>query len=60
MLKNYCVVSIFFRMTENLHVDERRFEILTTAFVSRFMNFYVIKFESKLFCDILVANSLNY
>ena len=41
-------------------MDERRFEILATTFVSRFYAFYVIKFESKQFCEIFVVNSLNY
>ena len=41
-------------------MDERRFEILTTTSVSRFFAFYVIKFELKKFCEIFVANSLNY
>ena len=40
-------------------MDERRFEILTTTFVSRFHTFFVIKFESKQFCEIVVVNSLN-
>ena len=60
MLKNYSVVSIFFRMTESKHVDERRFEILTTTFVPRFYAFFVIKFESMQFCQIFVVNPLNY
>ena len=44
MLKNYSVVSIFFRMT----------------FLLRFYAFYATKFESKQFCEIFVVNSLNY
>ena len=31
-----------------------------TNFISRFYAFYVIKFESKQFCEIFVVNSLNY
>ena len=41
-------------------MDERRFEILATAFVSRFYAVYVIKIESKQFCEIFVVNFLNY
>ena len=42
------------------YLNERRFEILRTIFVSCFCAFYVIKFESKQFCEIFVVNSLNY
>ena len=54
MFKNYSVVSVFFRMTQSQHVDERRFEILKTTFVSLLCFFILLNLIQSNFVRFLL------